>query len=244
MKKIIIILIIGCMISPSNVKAQNDKAAAAAAIVGGIVAIGSGIAAVEQVKEQLEHKAVEEILTNHDMTNFKIKTSTLDGVSGKDVSSISVVTYEVDNFDKGQKYILFSFLSSGWVNKNGTDFNKVRWKLFDREQWNNLMKVYIETASRSEVSIEEDIGVFKIDTKGVKKGKDYIFLFKKIDGDTYLTKDYSDEFKIVFNEGRLGLYLKKMEGNAPEYSTLKGSLVQIKKKAMMRAHSFMNYQYK
>ena len=43
------------------------------------------------------------------MTNFKIKTSTLDGVSFKDVSSMGVVTYEIDNFDNQEKYILFSF---------------------------------------------------------------------------------------------------------------------------------------
>ena len=111
MKKLIIILIIGCVIFPSNAKAQND-AAAGAALLGGIVAIGAGIAGIEQFKEQLEHKAVEEILTNHNMTNFKIKTSTLDGVSFKDVSSMGVVTYEIDNFDNQEKYILFSFSNS------------------------------------------------------------------------------------------------------------------------------------
>tara|TARA_B100000787_G_scaffold36441_1_gene25569 strand:+ start:2169 stop:2894 length:726 start_codon:yes stop_codon:yes gene_type:complete len=239
MKKIILILVIGCLILPSKTKAQNDGAAAAA-VVGGLLAIGSAVASVENFKEQLEHKAVEEILTNHPMTNFKIKTSTLDGASAKDVSSINVVTYEVDNFDNNKKYILFCFLSSGWSNKNGADFNKVRWKLFGRSDWNNLIKVYIETASRKEVSIE-DVKICKIDKKGVLINKKYILNFKKIDGDTYLTNDYSDEFKIIFNEGMLGLYLKDMNGTKIEYSNLRGSLVQIREKAIIRAHSFMNY---
>ena len=239
MKKLIIILIIGCVIFPSNAKAQND-AAAGAALLGGIVAIGAGIEGIEQFKEQLEHKAVEEILTNHNMTNFKIKTSTLDGVSFKDVSSMGVVTYEIDNFDNQEKYILFSFSNSGWFDENG-NFETVRWKLFDRDEWNNLMKVYIETASRKEISIE-DVGLFKIDIKGVRKDKKYVIYFKKIDGDTYLTTDYSDEFKVVFNEGRLGLYLKNSGDNVQKYSNLRGSLVQLSKKAIMRAHSHINYQ--
>ena len=66
--------------------------------------------------------------------------------------------------------------------------------------------------------------------------------FKKLDGDTYLTHDYSDEFKIVFNEGRLGLYVKQTEGKNTEYSNLRGSLVQIRKKAIMRAHAHINFQ--
>ena len=76
MRKIFLALIIGCVILPSNTKAQNDGAAAAA-VIGGVLAIGSSIGAIEQFKERLEHKAVEEMLTNHNMTNFRIKTSTL-----------------------------------------------------------------------------------------------------------------------------------------------------------------------
>ena len=96
-------------------------------------------------------------------------------------------------------------------------------------------------AEIKEVSIE-DVKLSKIDTRGVKKGKEYIVSFTKIDGDTYLTNDYSDEFKIVFNEGRLGLFLKELGGNSGEYSNLRGSLVQIRKKAIIKAHSHMNYQ--
>ena len=39
MKKIFLALIIGCVILPSNTKAQNDGAAAAA-VIGGVLAIG------------------------------------------------------------------------------------------------------------------------------------------------------------------------------------------------------------
>lgn len=238
MKKIILLFVIGLYITPSNLKAQNEGTVAA---LGGLLAIGSGIASVEQLKEKLEHKAVEEILSNHNMSYFKIKTSTLDGVSGKDVSSVSVVTYEVYNYDLNKRYILFSFLSSGWSNSNGMDFSKVKWKLFDATEWNNLIKSYIKTASKKDLPIE-DINKCKVTWKGVLLDNKYVVNFKKIDGDTYLTSDYSDEFKIVFNEGRLGIYLKNMEGNDAEYSKLRGSLVQIRKKAIIRAHSYINFQ--
>ena len=46
----------------------------------------------------------------------------------------------------------------------------------------------------------------------------------------------------MFNEGRLGLYLKNIGDDNIKYSNLRGSLVQISKKAIMRAHSHMNYQ--
>ena len=227
MKKIILVFVIGLYITPSNLKAQNEGTVAA---LGGLLAIGSGIASVEQLKEKLEHKAVEEILSNHNMSYFKIKTSTLDGVSGKDVSSVSVVTYEVYNYDLNKRYILFCFLSSGWSNSNGMDFSKVKWKFFDATEWNNLIKSYIKTASKKDLPIE-DISKCKVTWKGVLLDNKYVVNFKKIDGDTYLTSDYSDEFKIVFNEGRLGIYLKNMEGNDAEYSKLRGSLVQLRKKA-------------
>ena len=240
MKKIILILVIGCLILPSKTKAQNDGAVADAA-VGGLLAIGSAVASIEKFREQLEHKAVEEILKNHSMTNFKIKTSTLDGVSAKDASSVSVVTYKVYNYDNNKKYILFCFLSSGWTNENGVDFNKVKWKIFGGADWNNLIKVYIETATRKKISIE-DVKICKIDKKGVLIDKKYISTFRKMDGDTYATNDYSDEFKIVYNEGMLGLFIKKMNGTKTEYTNSKGSLVQIRKKAITRAHYYMNFQ--
>ena len=238
MKRITLALIILFIVFPQKSEAQIDDTIAAAA--AGVFVAGSAIAAMEQMKERLEHKAVEEILANHSMVNFRLKTSTLNGVSASDMSSLGVVTYEIDNYDDGKRYILFSFLSSGWINEYGVDFKKVRWMLFNRSEWNSLMKTYVETASRKEFPLI-DIGMCKINRTGVKKGKDYILIFTEIDGDTYLTNDYSDIIKIVFNEGRLGLYLKHMNENNQELSNSRGSLVQIRKRAIIEAHSHLNF---
>ena len=61
MKKLFTIALVILMLIPSKAKSQNNEGAAAAA--AGLLAIGAGIAAIEQLKEQLEQKAVEEVLT-------------------------------------------------------------------------------------------------------------------------------------------------------------------------------------
>jgi hypothetical protein len=58
MKKILILLIIIMCLAPQNLKAQNDGAAVAA-VASGLLAIGAGIAAVEQMKERAELTATE-----------------------------------------------------------------------------------------------------------------------------------------------------------------------------------------
>ena len=140
------------------------------------------------------------------------------------------------------KYVLFAFLSSGWSNQQGVDFNKIKWKLFSKEEWNKLMQAYIRTASKNDISIE-DVAISKIVNKGVQRNKKYIIEFSKIKGDVYYTSDYSDEFKIVFNERSLGLYLKQKdtEGEFRTGGGPRGDLVQIRRKAIIRAHSFLNF---
>ena len=64
---------------------------------------------------------------------------------------------------------------------------------------------------------------------GAKDGNQIILPFKKINGDSYFIKDYSDEFKVVFNERSLGIYLKETK-----------RLVQIKKSLIESITSFLN----
>jgi len=241
MKKIFTIIIAVLLLIPNNLKSQDDGAAAAVAV--GLLAIGSGVAAVEQLKERMELKAVEEILFAYpDIKNFELKTSTLNGASMKDISDAGVVTYEI-NVIGGQRLVLFLFLSTGWSNQYGLDFNKVKWKLFDRKNWLDLMKAFVETASRKEVSFEE-LTSSDITKKGLKNGKEYILEFDKMRGDIYYTMDYSDEFKVVFNEGTMGLYIKQTDIDNNEFRRggVRGDLVQIRRKAITRAHNFLNFK--
>ena len=241
MKQLFTIVLVAAFLIPSNLKAQkNDGAAAAAA---GLLAIGAGIAAIEHLKEQLEQKAVENVLSAYPhLVDFELKTGSLKGTKLKDLSSVGVVTFEIRDLITCNKYVLFAFLSSGWSNQQGVDFNKIKWKLFSTNKWNKLMQAYIRTASKNDISIEE-VAISKIVNKGVKRNQKFIIEFSKIKGDVYYTYDYSDEFKIVFNERSLGLYVKQKDTES-EFRTggsLRVDLVQIRRKAIIRAHSFFNF---
>jgi len=238
MKKLFTVVLVAAMLIPSSAKSQNNDGAAAAA--AGILAIGAGIAAIEQLKEQLEQKAVEEVLTAYpNLINFELKTGSLKGTKMKDLSSVGIVTFEIKDIDTSNKYVLFAFLSNGWSNQFGVDYSKLKWKLFTRNEWNKLMQAYIKTASKIEISIE-DVASSKIVNKGVQQNKKFIIEFSKIKGDVYYTSDYSDEFKIVFNERSLGLYLKQSNPDEFRRGGPRGDLVQIRRNSIIRAHSFLN----
>ena len=238
MKKLFIVVLVAAMLIPSSAKSQNNDGAAAAA--AGILAIGAGIAAIEQLKEQLEQKAVEEVLTAYpNLINFELKTGSLKGTKMKDLSSVGIVTFEIKDLDTSNKYVLFAFLSNGWSNQFGVDYSKLKWKLFSKNEWNKLMQAYIKTASKIEISIE-DVASSKIVNRGVQQNKKYIIEFSKIKGDVYYTSDYSDEFKIVFNERSLGLYLKQSNPDEFRRGGPRGDLVQIRRNSIIRAHSFLN----
>ena len=146
----------------------------------------------------------------------------------KDLSSVGVLSFEITDINTSKKYILFAFTSSGWVNEYGVDFSKLMWKNFNKDEWNGLMQSYIETASGVKLS-KKDVANSKIVNTGVKNGSKFILKFDSIGGDTYLTSDYSEEFKIVFNERSLGLYLKQTK-----------DLVQVRRKSIIKAHNHLN----
>lgn len=227
MKKTILILLIAGMFMPKQVTAQNNDGVAAAA--AGLLAIGGAIAAIEQIKENLEQVAVEQVLTAYPyLVNFELKTGSLKGTKLKDLSSVGVITFEITDRDSGEKYVLFAFTSHGWANEYGVDFSKLLWKNFTAGEWNKLMQNYIQTASGVELTVDE-VAQSKVVNTGVKQGSKFILKFDKIGGDVYLTSDYSDEFKIVFNERSMGLYLKATR-----------DLIQVRRKAIIKAHEHLN----
>jgi len=128
------------------------------------------------------------------------------------------------------RYVLFAFTSSSWANENGVNYDRIFWKRFDVSEWNSLIKVYVNTASGENIS-ESIISEAKIVNRGVKDGGKFIVEFDKIGGDTYLTSDFSNEFRIVFNEKSLGLFLKSTS-----------DLVQISRGAIISSHEFLNKQ--
>lgn len=72
----------------------------------------------------------------------------------------------------------------------------------------------------SEISIERT---------GVESGNKIIIPFKKVNGDTYFVGDYSQDYKLIFNEKSLGIFLKQV-----------GRLVQIKRSLINETTEFLN----
>lgn len=236
MKKTIIVMITILFFAPNHLKAQ-DEGAAIAAVAGGLLAIGSGIAAIEQMKEQAELTATQWFLTNHPEYNqFSLKTLDFDGKKLKDLSSTSVITFKIREFavngDKpvlGKKLVLFGFTSFGWINEYGIDFNKVRWFLVDNDEWMNMMTAYSKVASgeKNESTIRGALNNGKVVNRGIKAKKGDDIDFYKIDGDMYLVTDYSPDMKFIYNERSLGIYLKK-----------EMDLIQIGRGDLIKIHEF------
>ena len=237
MKKFIFIIIATLIISPKNASAQNNNAAGIATAVGGLMAIGAAIATIENMKERAELVATEFILKNNpELQNFSLKTLDFDGKKLKDMSSVSVISYKIQEFIpsdnpklNGKKQVLFGFTSYGWITEQGIDFSRVTWILIDKEEWMNMMTAYAKVSSsqKNESVIRQSISKGIIVNKGVKVKNDLVIPFYKLEGDMYLTMDYSPLMKFIYNERSLGIFFKNTS-----------DLVQIGRDDLIRIHDF------
>ena len=236
MKKLVIISFAILFLFPKLSKAQNDGAAVAA-VAGGLLAIGAGVAAVEQMKEQAELTATEWFLTHHpEYSRFQLKTLDFNGKKLKDMSATSVITFKIREFDimenepvLGTRLVLFGFTSFGWINEYGIDFDKVKWFLIDSDEWMNMMTAYTKVASgeKNEQLIRNTLKSGKVVNRGVKSKEEEDIDFYKIDGDMYLVGDYSPEMKFIYNERSLGIYLNETM-----------NLIQIGRGDLIKIHEF------
>ena len=237
MNKFIFIILAAVIISPKHSNAQNNNAAGIATAVGGLMAVGAAIATIENMKERAELVATEYILKNNpELQSFSLKTLDFDGKKLKDMSSVSVISYKIQEFIpsdnpklNGKKQVLFGFTSYGWITEQGIDFSRVTWILIDKEEWMNMMTAYAKVSSsqKNESVIRQSILNGIIVNKGVKVKNDLVIPFYKLVGDMYLTMDYSPLMKFIYNERSLGIYFKDTS-----------DLVQIGRDDLIRIHDF------
>ncbi|SDB30713.1 hypothetical protein SAMN03097699_0618 [Flavobacteriaceae bacterium MAR_2010_188] len=234
MKRFLLLILIAILLIPQQSKAQDEGVAA---LAGGLLAIGAGIAAVEQMKEQAELTATQWVLSNHPhMKSFSLKSLSFDGKKLKDISATSVITYKIQQFTPkddpeldGKKDVLFGFTSPGWISEYGINFDRVKWFLKDDKEWMNMMVAYSKVASeeKNESTLREILQDGKVVNRGVKgKGKMDISFFK-MSSDMYVVTDYSDEMKLLYNERSLGIFLKEIS-----------DLVQIGRGDIIDIHEF------
>ncbi|TBW29945.1 hypothetical protein [Gramella sp. KN1008] len=236
MKKLFLFFTLALLIIPKNVKSQNEGETIAA-VAGGLLAIGAGIAAVEEMKEQAELTATQWLLSNHpEYESFSLKTLDFDGKKLKDMSSASVITFKIQEFEpadkpelNGTKKVLFGFTSYGWINEYGINFDKVQWHLIDAKEWMNMMVAYSKVSSteKDDLKIRETLKDGKIVNRGVKGKGGMDIPFYKLEGDMYLVTDYSPEMKLIYNERSLGIFLKSTK-----------DLVQISRGGIIDIHEF------
>lgn len=219
--KLTTFLIIGLLLFTKNLQAQNNGAANVAAVATGLMAIGVGIMAIEDLQERTELTATQWLLANHsEISNFSLKTIDFNGKKLKDMSKTTVLTFKIQEFTPqdnpkldGKKQVLLAFTSYGWINDQGIDFSKVNWYLVDDKEWLKMMIAYTKVSSdeKNESNIGEKLSKGVIVNKGIKvKGKLEV-PFYKLEGDMYVIADYSKEMKLIYNENSLGIFIKKTQ---------------------------------
>lgn len=236
MKNIKILTLCLCLLFSFKSQAQKNNGVIAA--VAGLAAIGGAIAINSQMKELAELKATEWVLYQHpNFTSFSLKTLDFDAKKKKDASAVSIVTYKIQLFEpsdkpelNGKKYVLFAFLSDGWINSYGLDFSKFMWHLVDEKEWISMMTSYVKVSSdeKNIEVIKNTLREGKIVNKGVKVKSKLVLPFYKLEGDMYVVTDYSDMMKIIYNERSLGIYLKQTR-----------NLVQIGRDDIIEIHEFL-----
>ncbi|AMC11968.1 hypothetical protein Lupro_12160 [Lutibacter profundi] len=236
MKKIMIFLLAISMLIPNKAEAQK-KGTGVAIAAAGLLAIGAGIAAVKQMQERAELTATQWVLSNRPkLTSFSLKTLDFEGKKLKDMSSVSVILFNIQEFEpqdkpilNGKKQVLFGFTSHGWISEQGINFEKVRWYLIDETEWMNMMTSYVKVASNEKDmnTIKAILRTGKIVNKGVKTRSKLSIPFFKLSGDMYVVTDYSDAMKLIYNEKSLGIFLKETR-----------DLVQIGRSEIIKIHNF------
>ena len=236
MKKIALIILLFLIIVPINSKAQNNGAVAAATVIGGLVAVGAGIASMEAMKESAELRATQWILANHsEFSSFSLSTLDFEGKKLNDISSSSIISFKFqeftpkDNPNLEKKYVLFAFTSYGWISEHGIDYNKVNWYLFDGNEWMNMMTAYTKVASneKNESILKDKLMRGVVVNRGIRVNSKIEIPFYELEEDMYLITDYSPEFKLVYNENSLGIFIKKTS-----------DLVQISRSSLLDIHKY------
>ncbi len=118
--------------------------------------------------------------------------------------------------------------------KNKIPFPKKIWKENFKEYDSNYFKTTNESFTEIFYKYElYDVSEAKLTSSGISiksiSDPGNFIPFVKLDGDSYLTTDYSSKFKLAYNENCLGIFLKDLS-----------KLSQIKRSTMNKIHEFIN----
>ncbi len=108
-------------------------------------------------------------------------------------------------------------------------FDKIRWFLIDSNEWIKMMTSYTKVASGEENDnfVKEQLSNGKIVNKGIKVKSKITIPFYQLSGAMYVTTDYSNDMKFIYNERSLGIFLKETK-----------NLIQIRRGSSIEIHDF------
>lgn len=230
-------VLISLMFSIFILQAQDYKTDIAISSLDGIASVIAGVSGVKYLEEQAEYAATQWVLSNKPtLTSFSLKTMDFDGKKVKDLSTTTLITYEIQEFVpsdnpelNGNRYVLFCFTSAGWINSYGIDLNRIKWVFVDKNEWIDIMVAYVQVSSA-----EKDYDIIKetlqkglVVNKGVKVDGDLTIPFYRLSNDMYLVTEYSSEMKLIYNERSLGVFLNETK-----------DLVQIARGTIIQIHVF------
>ena len=253
MKKLFIYFYLIICFYPCDLKAQNNSEIAGIAAGVATAGIAIGIAA-EQINEQLELKATEYLLKNYpELKQFSLKILRFNGKKLSDISPTSLIIFKVREFNinshgkeefiEDKKKALFAFTSHGWINNNGVNYNRIKWEIVDKDEWLNMMVAYLKLASNENDSskLKSALLVGRITKKGIREQiewgenvdiypdnrKKVKIDFYSLKGDSYIVTEYSSNYKFIYNEASLGIFINET-----------GDLVQIGRNDITEIHNF------
>ncbi len=204
MKKVYFLILLHFFSIKSNAQKNNDALLIGGAALATGVSAFSYFASIEQMKEGMEQKATEWYLANHPEERlFRLKMKNFDITKFSDLSNVScmlytVYTYHLDSRKLKEKFVLLSFHSHGWINDQGVNFTNVTYYLLSQNQWENLIKLWVETISPTPIDWTQGLPEFEkcSEKKYIPNDPRYLKIENNIDGirsnDFY---EISNEFK-------------------------------------------------
>jgi len=229
----------------------------------------------------MELYATEHLLESQDdVKKFELSIIDFEGVKSSDLSNVSIINFGVKVTNEAnlqENKVLMMFLSRGWLTEFGVDVTRVKWKLLETDEWDNIFFTYIELASPVKLNNKNALPIYKETLKsnyldngnffvhrnssGISKtyqkltettkiglgklignefqylstmksneGKyEFAFPLTQFNGDTYLLKDFSPEFKVIYNERTIGLFIKSLD-----------RLVQIQRSTVNLINAFLH----
>ena len=150
MKKLILTCLCLLIFLPSNLKAQNDGAAAAVAGVAAIAGI-LALSSVDDYEDILELDAVEYVISNRpEITQFILKNLKTSGTTDKRTqSSAQYIPFGLTYYIDGQSFqeLLLMTASPGWISEYGVDYKKISFTFFKRDDYKELLMTYLNLGS-------------------------------------------------------------------------------------------------